>query len=164
MTTEPYIYEELVSSNSIRVFDLSPSSKGSGIFGILRQVSLPEDADTSSALSYAALSYTWGSPNDKHWRIWVDGKPVLVRDNLYTALQTLRDQQISTTLWIDALCINQNDVYEKNHQVGLMAQIYRTAERVKVWLGPEDENSTKVAEFLRHGGAPLLVSIQLEHH
>jgi len=41
-------------------------------------------------------------------------------------------------LWIDAICINQNDVIEKNHQVAMMGQIYTQAQRVVVWLGPED--------------------------
>lgn len=42
-------------------------------------------------------------------------------------------------LWIDALCINQNDLSERNDQVSLMADIFKAAQGVVIWLGEEDE-------------------------
>lgn len=44
-------------------------------------------------------------------------------------------------LWVDALCINQQDPQEKTHQVQLMGKIYSLAESVLVWLGPDDKHS-----------------------
>lgn len=44
-------------------------------------------------------------------------------------------------MWIDALCINQQDKAEKNHQVPLMRQIYKSAERVFSWLGCSDTDT-----------------------
>ena len=146
---ETYVYDQLFSSNSIRLFRLLPGPKGSSVFGALRSVELAEDADT--APGYTALSYTWGSSLEKPSPIWIDGKPFPVRENLLKALEALRDPQRSTTLWIDALCINQKDVYEKSHQVGLMARIYRTAESVKVWLGTGDDGSVLAFKYMQNG-------------
>ncbi|KAF7553049.1 hypothetical protein G7Z17_g3901 [Cylindrodendrum hubeiense] len=83
---------------------------------------------------YEALSYTWGTkPATK--TIKINGEPFLVRNNLYSALQHL---QLKTprTLWVDAICINQDDISERNWQVSLMAFVYTRAERVLAWLGP----------------------------
>jgi hypothetical protein len=38
-------------------------------------------------------------------------------------------------LWIDALCINQESVSERNAQVAIMRDIYKAAKRIVVWLG-----------------------------
>ena len=47
----------------------------------------------------------------------------------------------STTLWIDAICISQNDTNEKNRQVALMTEIYRNASEVVIWLGKQSPSS-----------------------
>jgi len=44
-------------------------------------------------------------------------------------------------LWIDAICINQENSLEKGHQIKLMGQIYKNASRVLVWLGTGDQDS-----------------------
>jgi len=84
--------------------------------------------------TYTALSYTWGSPN-KTRTIKVDGRKIENRDNLYNALQHIRNPKQPITLWVDAISINQNDVNEKNQQVPLMAFIYSRSVEVVVWLG-----------------------------
>lgn len=86
---------------------------------------------------YEALSYTWGLPSESNFKIWVNGILVPVRRNLLCALRVLRRPQ-ERVLWIDALCINQNDESEKSHQVGLMRDIYMRATRVLSWLGTPD--------------------------
>jgi len=84
---------------------------------------------------YEALSYEWGSPAStkplqiKGARLWL-----LIGENLHEALVHLRVME-DRTLWIDAICINQDDLAEKQYQVGLMDFIYHRAERVLVWLG-----------------------------
>lgn len=143
-----YTYERLGSSSAIRVFDLLPGTSSSPISGKLRQLDLPEDFD--AAPEYTALSYTWGSPEDVcSSPIWIDGKPFTVRYNLFSVLRTLRHSKDVRTFWIDAIAINQNDVIEKNHQVGLMAHIYRAAETVKVWLGSHADRSEDAIEYIR---------------
>ena len=60
---------------------------------------------------------------------------VNIRQNLWLALVNLRDPQQERVLWIDAICINQMDLEERNHQVKLMAYIFARAQEVLVWLG-----------------------------
>lgn len=93
--------------------------------------------DLSTKLYYEALSYTWGEPDKFNFRIWVDGVLVPVRRNLLCALRALRVLG-HDVLWIDALCINQRNVEERNHQVGMMGDIYRQAHQVLSWLGTPD--------------------------
>ncbi|KLU88500.1 hypothetical protein MAPG_07485 [Magnaporthiopsis poae ATCC 64411] len=40
-------------------------------------------------------------------------------------------------VWIDAICINQDDYSERSRQVGIMAQIYQRSLMTIVWLGGE---------------------------
>lgn len=72
--------------------------------------------------------------------IQVDGKTFQATENLEMALRKLRCQ-VARTLWVNAICINQQDDVEKSHQVRRMKQIYEEAEDVMVWLGPEFEDS-----------------------
>lgn len=88
-----------------------------------------------------------------------------VRSNLHAALSILRKQPtcqfsedpgreialIHQHFWVDAICINQNDVHERGHQVNLMAHIYSDASCVIAWLGPEAEDSAPAVETLRCG-------------
>lgn len=83
---------------------------------------------------YEALSYTWGRP-DELKTIELNGRRVDVRNNLALALIHLRHATEDRVLWIDAICINQADLKERNSQVQLMSYIYTRARRVLVWLG-----------------------------
>lgn len=83
---------------------------------------------------YEALSYTWGRP-DVLKGIELNGVRVDIRENLWDALVNLRDAREDRVLWIDAICINQADVEERNRQVELMAYIFGRAKKVIVWLG-----------------------------
>ena len=80
---------------------------------------------------YEALSYTWGRP-DVLKGIELNGVRVDIRENLWDALVNLRDAREDRVLWIDAICINQADVEERNRQVELMAYIFDLAKKVIV--------------------------------
>jgi len=67
----------------------------------------------------------------------MEDKPVKVRKNLWWALQYLQRGHDQRVLWIDALCYDQADISERNHQVRHMNQIYSAATTVLVWLGRE---------------------------
>ena len=82
---------------------------------------------------YNALSYAWGENDDLGLQIRVRGVLVGVRQNLWNALNCLR-LKAKKSLWVDALCINQKDVHERNHQVSFMGTIYENASVVLVWL------------------------------
>jgi hypothetical protein len=97
--------------------------------------------ESSKKPTYEALSYEWGPTSNRNWPIYINGAWYEVRKNLYDALVYLRSPDTGRTLWIDALCINQEDVIERNQQVYLMGSIYSQAREVLVWLGPEKDNS-----------------------
>jgi hypothetical protein len=71
-----------------------------------------------------------------------------INQNLYAALQHLRSETWKQTLWIDAICINQDNVSERNHQVSLMGDIYSCAWHVVNWLGPSTPNTALGLEIL----------------
>ncbi|RYP49403.1 hypothetical protein DL769_011073 [Monosporascus sp. CRB-8-3] len=100
------------------------------------------DIDTSSV--YNSLSYVWGDPSSSNIQgntVLLDGHPFPVTTNLLTALRHLRPPAGAgaTALWVDAVCINQQDLDERRHQVTMMRDIYSSAERVIIWLGEEDD-------------------------
>jgi hypothetical protein len=96
---------------------------------------------------FEALSYVWGSP-DPPTSIFLESRKHQVTTNLFAALRRLRYTDESRILWIDALCINQNDVSERNHQVTLMSLIYKSATWVIMWLGEEEDDSDLAMDFI----------------
>jgi hypothetical protein len=78
----------------------------------------------------------------------IDGHRFPVTENLQSALQTFRNLEdpavksssnvIRSFWWIDAICINQEDVLERNQQVNLMTRIYKKAVGVHIWLGSKE--------------------------
>jgi len=99
--------------------------------------SLPKGCDE---LSYQALSYMWGEADDFDFQIWLNDVLVPVRQNLLCALRVLRadEDTIKLPIWIDALCIDQENIEERGHQVDMMGVIYSSAERVIAWLRTPD--------------------------
>ena len=136
-----YIYGAL-EQEEIRTLTVLPGTFGSEIHVELSHVKL----DINNPPSYEALSYTWGSHDLSHV-MFVDTddgrKGLAVTENLYDAVQHLRNITSPRTLWVDAPCINQSDVEERSQQVARMADIYRSAAKVLIWLGPEADNSAK---------------------
>ena len=104
----------------------------------------PDGADHIPALS--ALSFT-----EAHSTQWP------VTTNLEAALRYLRHESEVRILWIDAICIDQSNVEEKNHQVPLMKSIYSNAEAVQVWLGPPTPGSADAIAILKHIGQGVLL-------
>ncbi|KAL5328112.1 hypothetical protein ACEPPN_005820 [Leptodophora sp. 'Broadleaf-Isolate-01'] len=113
---------------SIRLAILQPGPRNASI-----RVKLGRSAFADRP-KYEALSYTWGRADDLR-AIELNGTRVEVRKNLALALVHLRHASEERVLWIDAICINQSDLEERNRQVELMAYIYARAKRVLVWLG-----------------------------
>jgi hypothetical protein len=101
--------------------------------------------DIGQAPEYNALSYTWGlDPPSK--TILANRHPLLITSNLYDALSEIQKRRDSfydmpRLLWVDAICINQEDNDEKSVQLQLMSSIYKSAEHVLIWLGKSADNS-----------------------
>lgn len=86
---------------------------------------------------FDALSYCWGAGKSKTL-LTVDGQDVLVSSSVVAALRQLRPEKQELAIWIDQVCINQDDMPERDKQVRLMADIYSSAATVHVWLGEGD--------------------------
>jgi hypothetical protein len=99
---------------------------------------------------YYALSYFWGSdPNRVAVRC--DGGDVLVSQTARDAVTWLRANVRPDTpqhVWIDQMCINQQDLAERAHQVQLMRRIYHGAERTLIWLGSDDHGDAALVSDL----------------
>ncbi|KAK1242546.1 hypothetical protein MKX08_005358 [Trichoderma sp. CBMAI-0020] len=121
----------------------------------------PESTFWEQETVFEALSYQWGSPNNPGTAFV---KPSTgnasvatfsIGRNLESALRHLRYHSEPRTLWIDAICINQNDNAEKAAQVIRMADIYSLAARVVVWLGPAEDDSDLAISTLAYLGAQV---------
>lgn len=95
---------------------------------------------------YTALSYCWGNP-DITKTILLNGVKVQATVNLEAALRQLQAEGY-TKLWVDALCINQNDREERSRQVLRMRRIYMEARLVLVWLGIATPSSKIAIAFI----------------
>jgi hypothetical protein len=130
-------------SQEIRLLTLLP---GTGIDPIHSKLSIHPVGDCPK---FEALSYYWGDATPRE-TVTVNGIRIKVSLNLGIALQHLREPGFPRTLWVDALCINQLDVSERNHQVCLMNRVYSTADRVLVWLGAGSRDSDSAMELLEY--------------
>jgi hypothetical protein len=129
-------YQPLDEADGIRLLHLHPTSPSQAeIKCSLIHSTLEICADVYD--HYTALSYVWGGPNDTR-TIWVDKSPVPIIINLYSALRDIRHEKTPLQLWIDALCINQEDDEEKLKQVGTMGRIYLMANHAVIYLGSLD--------------------------
>ncbi|KAF2028355.1 hypothetical protein EK21DRAFT_90773 [Setomelanomma holmii] len=99
--------------------------------------------DDLDSISYVCLSYTWGDPRDQTL-IRISGKLVRVGRNLADFLSIARRALIDTSIWVDALRINQRDTSERNKRVQQMGKIYAGAAAILIWLG----NDLEVAQVL----------------
>lgn len=137
--------------------------------------------NTRESVPYVCLSYQWGpeeKPEDMK-TIEINGAKFRVRDNLWNFLYTARSKhflrgsarqlsspwwveasslqspdryEMKTWVWIDAICIDQENLTEKSEQVQRMGAIYRCAQFIMIWLGrprnhERHESQQNVAEM-----------------
>lgn len=129
-----YRYARLPDENSIRMFTLNPGDFSTRLEGIIENFNI-----TSAPFStYESLSYVWGSSERTH-AIECDGQDRSITASLFSALKRLRLRDQPRRLWVDQLCINQDDLVERSQQVEFMNKTYANANRVLVWLGPDEQ-------------------------
>ncbi|KAI1770775.1 HET-domain-containing protein [Hypoxylon cercidicola] len=139
-------YRPLDSDNGeIRLLELFPAPEySSPIECALHPVKLSEKP------SFEALLYTWGGKGAGQ-SITLDGVDLPVFENLEAVLRRLRRPTKSCTLWIDAICINQDDLEERASQVKLMRDVYEGAIGVTIWLG-EPSRGAELELYGKTGG------------
>lgn len=79
-------------------------------------------------------------PEYRYKLYMTDATILLITPNLDTALRRIRLPDRIRALWVDAICINQQDVAERGGQVQLMGSIYSKARQVIVWLGKDEDD------------------------
>jgi ribosomal protein S27AE len=150
---------------SIRLITVLPPAGENDIRCTIRHVTLevppPYDPLLYPPIAgpYTCISYVWGPPDQTRW-IMVNGKPFEVRINLWNflhavssmiAMQGYQATQWYTSLWIDAVSIDQVSILERNHQVQQMGRIYSSATEVVVWLGDDGRLATLIEKFYQGG-------------
>jgi hypothetical protein len=107
-----------------------------------------EELPIEFAPRFEALSYVWGDstqdPDTLELRREAGqaGTEILITHNLGMALRHLRHPTEEGALWVDAVCIDQSNIRERNEQVPRMGLIYKLASRVVIWAGPSADNSS----------------------
>ena len=99
------------------------------------------------APEYHAISYTWG-PEEPTENILLNDASTTIRKNCADVLRQLLYFKSSRYYWIDALCIDQKSIDEKNHQVARMGQIYSLAAHVLVCLGEYDDDAEDAFDII----------------
>ena len=103
---------------------------------------------------FEALSYVWGDPGLKR-PIRLENREWYATINLEAGLRYLRSPSKDIVIWVDALCIDENSVDERNSQILLMKTIYSKAKRVRIWLGEPTRGSDDALAILEHLGRSI---------
>jgi hypothetical protein len=114
--TNPDVYQELPEEKTIRVLQVLqgwPSQKLECKFKIIQ---------LGGSDSYEAVSYVWGDPSATH-SIVVNGQHLQITKSAYDIIHRRRSALVDQFIWIDQICINQNNAKEKASQVQMMGQI-----------------------------------------
>ncbi|KAI0894998.1 heterokaryon incompatibility protein-domain-containing protein [Annulohypoxylon nitens] len=138
-----------IPRKSIRVLDFHsdiPSSSNEALQSHIRVVNLVDKP------VFTALSYVWGAYHSPPHEICCNGFNVRITSNCRAALCALRRRFGPITIWVDSICMNQQDDREKESQIPLMGDIYSLAATVYVWLGEETLGSEAAIDYLSSAG------------
>ncbi|KAF2445504.1 HET-domain-containing protein, partial [Karstenula rhodostoma CBS 690.94] len=130
------IYEPLPHDSEqqyIRTCTLYPGTGNEPV-----QVELQPHRVGSDDIPYEAVSWVWGNPLNSTTLLY-KGQNISIRKSLEDALRVFRYVDRPRVLWVDALCINQDDVEERSEQVAMMGSVYSYASGVLIWLGNDTE-------------------------
>ena len=159
-------YEHMpIEDDEFRLMLLHPAKVDEPLRCTLQTVTLR--AVKSDRILYDALSYSWGMEDPARYILMNDMssgslhltrrtddqrklRKFYIRESLNSALRRLRSNTGSLYLWVDAICINQEDEREQDIQIGKMTDIYQNAFNVRIWLGEETDpqESIHATEFI----------------
>lgn len=148
-----YQYQPLPRNTilSYRTFTLGPAADfAAAIKGSLNICSVTcSDSEGPCFTQFEGLSYTWGDATVTGTIEFENGSYLPIAANLESFLRYRRNPEESIALWIDAICINQSDIEEKNYQVQAMGRIFTLACPLTVWLGAPSDDSNLAMQALR---------------
>ncbi|PQE16336.1 Heterokaryon incompatibility protein [Rutstroemia sp. NJR-2017a WRK4] len=132
--------------DEIRILHLLPS------IDVDSEIQCTLTREKAEPRTYVALSYVWGDPTPAQ-PILLNGTTAYVTPNLSAALRQFRQSRRVLRLWVDALCINQNDHVEKSAVVRRMGEIYKNSKQVWMWLGVADCDSDLAMRWIEDIGS-----------
>lgn len=136
-----------LGSDNIRLLHLMPNKDETA--RIQCQIcNYPLQKSDNGTHLYEALSYVWGG-SEKPRSVFIGERYLPITANLHAALSRLRDRSFERIIWVDSVCINQEDQQEKTRQIQSMAKIYGQANRVIVHLGEAADDSDQALEDIR---------------
>lgn len=140
-----------------RLLELWPGEGADPFLCTLREVDIEHPH-----VPFEALSYTWGQEKSDNVLLCTDSQGNILgqlelKRNLEQALRALRQPHQRRMLWIDAVCIRQDDKAERSRQVSYMRSVYSNASRVIIWLGEKDAMVRRAFEFAQELATAALV-------
>ncbi|KAF4424738.1 hypothetical protein F53441_14220 [Fusarium austroafricanum] len=159
ITSNATHYSETLSfeRQDIRLLHVEPGTFDDPIKCHFRLVSLKEVEPKK--IDFHALSYCWGDPTEREEIFLSSSKNDLenkkggvsfnIGKSAAQALRRLRKENELLVIWIDAICINQDDLEERAQQVTLMSQIYSLASTVHIWLGEDNSGVEACLKLIR---------------
>ena len=136
-----YRYQNLEKKCSeIRLLKVRPAAFARGLPGMRPIRAELITSPIATAPPFAAVSYRW--TYSETMPVLIGNRILRVSSSICELLGVLdtedgRASEPDRYLWIDSICINQEDVVEKSWQVPMMEEIYRSATHVVGWLGTE---------------------------
>lgn len=155
-----------MSSPLLETYQYEPLPSGQPAIRLLRLVEQPIGDvayeirwfTSENAPQYTVLSYVWGDNSRVH-QIQANGKCILITENLkvfFDETKRRRNSQPNPStwpfgwLWVDAVCINQEDSNERSEQVAMMKAIFEKAHSLIMWLGEESNEVADAVEYIRN--------------
>ncbi|KAF2852960.1 hypothetical protein T440DRAFT_466522 [Plenodomus tracheiphilus IPT5] len=135
-----YTYQRLQLGET-RLLELRPGRQDAPLHGEVHHI------NTEHTPSYHALSYVWG-PATKSYALQTTQGPIQITASLCSALRRIRKEDEVIHVWVDAVCINQDDDHEKATQVRMLPSIFQSAEMVLCWIGEERDDSSAAIQTL----------------
>lgn len=140
----PYEHIPLESKRSMRLVKISPADSWAPLKCEIIQVDTLDNAP-----AYEAILYTWGDYRIRHPLVCgPEGQILQVSESCISVLRRIRLSDVPRVVWVDAICINQDDDLERNTQVAMMGQIYHQAIRVIIDLGEESVHSNDAIDYI----------------
>ena len=138
-----------LDQTEVRLLYIDPHPPEDGVHCSIRTFNI----NAKSTPRFKALSYTWG-PSSPTRTINLNNQTFEIRENLYNFLHLCSSSSLpflGQYFWIDQISIDQTDIEERNHQVHMMSQIFRTATEVISWLGERVDDSDIAMDYFAAG-------------
>ena len=145
-----YHHQALRSEDAVRLILLDAAADEEAPLSC----SLIQHCPSERHLDYYAISYAWGTQQfTRNLEIRYDGDDtsyLRITSNVDTVLRRFRAPVKPRYLWIDAVCLNQDDELEKAQQIPIMGLIYELARDVCIWLGPGNQDTVNLFALFQH--------------